>query len=79
MLHTVETKEREQMKGTTKQKMARQHNKEGGSHLEQTSNRQRTTEGTDGELHSAVDGLGEGECDSNNDVDCTEKHSSRFL
>ena len=30
-LHRVATKEREEIKGTTKQKMARQHNKEGGT------------------------------------------------
>ena len=39
-LHRVATKEREEIKRTTKQKMARQHNKEGGKHLEQESNRQ---------------------------------------
>ena len=52
--HRVATKEREEIKGTTKQRMARQHNKEGGNHLEQESNRQRTTEGIDGGLHPAV-------------------------
>ena len=55
-LHIVATKKREEIKGTTKQKMARQHNKEGGNHLGQDSNRQRTIEGIDGELHPAVDG-----------------------
>ena len=43
-LHRVATKEREEVKGTTK-KMARRHSKEGGNHLEQESNRQRTIEG----------------------------------
>ena len=38
-LHRVVTNEREEIKRTTKQKMARQHNKEGGNHLEQESNR----------------------------------------
>ena len=39
-LHRLATKEREEIKGTTKQKMARRHNR-GGNHLEQESNRQR--------------------------------------
>ena len=62
-LHRVATKEREEIKRTTMQKMARRHNKEGGNHLEQESNRQKTMEYTDGGLHPAVDGqsLGEGE------------------
>ena len=50
-LHRVETKER-----TTMQKMARRHNKEGGNHLEQESNRQKTMDNTDGGLLPAVDG-----------------------
>ena len=56
------TKEREEIKGATKQKMARRHSKEGGNHPDQESNRQKTMEDTDGELHPAVDGqsLGEG-------------------
>ena len=33
----VATKEKEEIKGTINQKMARRHNKEGGSHLEQES------------------------------------------
>ena len=62
-LHRVATKEREEIKGMTKQKTARRLNKEGGNHLEQESNRQRTMEGIDGGLHPAVDGqcLSEGE------------------
>ena len=32
-LHRVATKEREEIKRTTKQKMARRHNREGGNHL----------------------------------------------
>ena len=55
-MHRVATKEREEIKGTTKQKMARRHNMEGGNHLEQESNRKRTMEGIDGGLHPAVDG-----------------------
>ena len=55
-LHRVATKEREEIKRTTKQKMARRHNKEGGNHLDKESDRQRTMEGIDGELHLAVDG-----------------------
>ena len=31
-LHRVATKEREEIKRTTKQKMARRHNREGGNH-----------------------------------------------
>ena len=56
-LHRVATKEREEVKWTTKWKMARRHNREGGNHLEQESNRQRTVEGIGGRLHPAVDGL----------------------
>ena len=37
--------------------MARRHSMEGGNHLEQESNRQRTMEGIDGGLHPAVGGL----------------------
>ena len=55
-LHRVTTKEREEIKRTTKQKMARRHNKEGGNHLEQESNGERAMEDTDGGLHPAVDG-----------------------
>ena len=52
------TKEREEIK---MQKMARRHNKEGGNHLEQESNRQKTMEDIDGGLHPAVDGQSPGE------------------
>ena len=55
-LHRVATKEREEIKKTAMQKMARRHNKEGGNHLEQESNRQKAMEGIDGGLHPAVDG-----------------------
>ena len=55
-LHIVATKEREEIKRTTKQKMARRHHKEGGNHLDQESNRQKTIEGTDRGLHPAMDG-----------------------
>ena len=55
------TKEREEIKRTTMQKMARRHSKEGGNHLEQESNRQKITEGIDGELHPAVGGQSLGE------------------
>ena len=48
-------RKREEIKGTTKQRMARQHNKEGGNHLDQESNRQKTMEDIDGGLHPAVD------------------------
>ena len=61
MLHRVATKEREEIKGMIKQKMARRHSKEGGNHLEQESNRQKTMEGIDGGLHPAVDGQSLGE------------------
>ena len=43
-LHRVATKEREEIKGTTKQKMARRRHKEGGNHLDQESNRQKIME-----------------------------------
>ena len=55
-LHKVATKEREEIKGTTKKKMARRHSKEGGNHLEHESNRQKTMEGIDGRLHPPVGG-----------------------
>ena len=51
-LHRVAAKEREEIKGTTKQKMARRHSKEGGNHLEQESNRQRKMEGIHGGLQN---------------------------
>ena len=54
-LHRVATKEGEEIKGKTKQKMARRHNKEGGNHLLQESKEQRTMEGIDGGLLPAVD------------------------
>ena len=60
-LHRVVTKEREEIKGKTKQKMARRHNKEGGNHLEQENIRQKRKEGFGGELHPAVDGQRLGE------------------
>ena len=60
MLHRVATKEREEIKGTTMEKMARRHSK-GANHQEQESNRQRTVEGTDGGLHPAVYGQSLGE------------------
>ena len=41
--------------------MARRHSKEGGNHLEQESNRQRTMEDIDGGLHPEVDGQSLGE------------------
>ena len=54
-LHSVATKEREETKGTTKQKMARRHSKEGGNY------RQETMEGIGRGLHPAVDGQSLGE------------------
>ena len=42
------TKEREEISRVTKQKMPRRHIKEGGNHLEQESNRQKTMEDIDG-------------------------------
>ena len=60
-LHRVATKEREEIKGTTKQKMARRHNREGGNHLEQESNRQKTMGGIAGGLHPEMDGQSLGE------------------
>ena len=61
MLHRVATKERGEIKRTTKQKRARRLNKDGGNHLDQASNRQKTMEDTDGGLHTAVDGQSLGE------------------
>ena len=55
-LYRVATKEREEIKGMTKQKMARWHNREGGDHLDYEGNRQTTMEDIDGGLHPAVDG-----------------------
>ena len=55
-LHRVATKEREEIKRTTKEKMARRYNKEGVNHLDQESNRQRTKEDVDAGLHPAVVG-----------------------
>ena len=55
-LHRMATKEREEIKRMTTQKMARRHNKERGNHLDQESIRQTTIEGSDGGLHPAVDG-----------------------
>ena len=79
-LHTVATKVREEIKGKIKQKMARRHNKEGGNHLDQESNRQKAMEDTDGGLQPAVDGqsqsLGEGEVNSN--IYCAQKETNIF-
>ena len=50
------SKEREEIKRTTTQTMARRHNKEGENHLEQESNRQKVMEDIDGGIHPAVDG-----------------------
>ena len=55
MLRRVATKEREEIKGTNKQRMARRHSKEG------KEKQQRTMEDIDGELHPAVDGQSLGE------------------
>ena len=55
-LHRVETKEREEIKSTTKHKMAKRHNKEEGNHLEQESTRQKIMEDTDRGPHPAMEG-----------------------
>ena len=60
-LRRVATKEREEIKRTTMQNLARRHDKEGGNHLEQESNRQKAMEDIDGGLHAAVDGQSLGE------------------
>ena len=62
-LHRVATKEREEIKKTTMQKMARRHNKEGGNHVKQESNRQEAMGDFEGGLHPEMDGqsLSEGE------------------
>ena len=59
-LHRVAAKEGEEIKRTTKQ-MARRQNKEGGNHLDQESDRQKTMEDIDLGLHPAVDGQSIGE------------------
>ena len=55
-LHRVATKEKEDIKSMTKQKMVKRQNREGGNDLDQESNRQTTMEDIDGGLHPAVDG-----------------------
>ena len=55
-LHRVTTKEREEIKRTTRQKIARRQSKEGGNHLEQESIAQKAMEGIAGGLHPVVDG-----------------------
>ena len=55
MLHRVATKQTKEIKRKTKHKIARRHNKEGGNHLEQESNRQKPMEDTDRWLHPVVD------------------------
>ena len=60
-LHIAATKEREEIKRTTTQKMTRRHNTERGNHLEQESNRQKAMKGVDRGLHPAVDGQSLGE------------------
>ena len=59
--HRLATKEREEIKRTTMQNMARRHNKEGGNHVEQESNRQRATEDIDRGLRPELDGQSLGE------------------
>ena len=63
-LYRVATKEREEIEGTTKHKVARRHSKEGRNHLEQEDNRQTIMEGIDGRLHPAVNGQSLGEIES---------------
>ena len=46
---------------STKQRMARPHNKEGGNHLEHENNIHKTMEHIDGGLHLALDGQNLGE------------------
>ena len=55
-LHTMATKEREEIEKTTVQKMARRHNKEGGNYMDKENDRQKAMEDIDGVLHPAVDG-----------------------
>ena len=71
-LHRVATKEREEIKRTTKQKMARRHNRGGGNHLDQESNRQTTMEDIDRGLHPAVAGQSLDETRRNTQI--TDKH-----
>ena len=60
-LHRVAAKEKEEIKRTTMQKMARRHHKEGGNPLDQKSHRQKAGQYIDGGLHPAVDGQSLGE------------------
>ena len=60
-LHRVATKEREEIKGTTMQKMARRHNEEGTTWNRKATDRKQCPEGIDGGLHPAVDGQSLGE------------------
>ena len=59
-LHRVATKEREEIKGTTEQKMVRRQSKEGTTWNRKVY-RQKAMEGIDGGLHPAVDGQSLGE------------------
>ena len=56
MPNRLSSKEKEEIKRTTKQKMTRRHNKEGGNHLEQENNKHKTMEDIDGGIYPAVDG-----------------------
>ena len=60
-MHRVATKEREEVERTTKQKMERRHNREGGNRLDEKSNRPTTMEDIDEGLHPAIDGQSLGE------------------
>ena len=60
-LHRVATKEREEIKRTTMQKMVGRYNKERRNHLDQESNRQKAMEDIDGGIQLAVDGQSLGE------------------
>ena len=65
------SKEREEIKGTIKQKMARRHSKDGGNHLEQESIRQKTMEGTDRAPFPTVDGQSLSEMKRSNNAFCS--------
>ena len=70
----VATKEQEEIKKTTKQKMARRHDR-GGNHLEQESNRQTGMEDTDGGLHPTVDGQSPDEDDEDETLGCNSSYT----
>ena len=71
VLHRVATMEREQIKRTTKEKVATRHSKERGYPLEQESIKQTTIQGIEGMQHPTVDGQSQSEAKPCTHVLCT--------